>query len=373
MTTSWTARRAALAPPLEDPGALLRVAAARKLPGPDAPARLGEIVRDLSSSYNTRGTSAPSHLAARLGFSFARDVPKSGAAVAELVLTGRLSLGEAPLRVLDLGAGLGATTWGVVRALALAGASGAVEATLAEPDAGARGLGDALFRELGDPADGVRLAARWTSHGFDAPPPGPFDLVLLGQVVSEIARSRTDRVAFLVERLRRLATTALAPGGSLVVIEPALRERTRVLHEIRDGLADLVFAPCPRRGPCPMLARETDWCHEDLAVDLPAWLVPTARAAGLRHEGLTFSYLVVRTDGARVPGTHRLVGQPRETKGKVELDLCTERGLVRVDRLHRDRSEKNAHVDELARGDLLALPDLGEARRIGKDVEVAPA
>ena len=33
-----------------------------------------------------------------------------------------------------------------------------------------------------------------------------------------------------------------------------------------------------------MLAREGDWCHEDLPVDLPPWLVPVARADGTGYD-----------------------------------------------------------------------------------------
>src|SRR6202044_548425 len=84
------------------------------------------------------------------------------------------------------------------------------------------------------------------------------------------------------------------------------------------------------------LARETDWCHEDIDVDLPAWLVPVARAAGLRHEGLTFSYLVLRAPGPGAdrlvdhigasPGARRLrvVSNIVRTKGKREAYLCGE-------------------------------------------------
>src|SRR5580700_2681488 len=82
---------------------------------------------------------------------------------------------------------------------------------------------------------------------------------------------------------------------------------TRHSHRVRDAVLSTpatappssrspvtVFAPCLHAAPCPALARDSDWCHEDLDVDLPGWLVPVAKAAGLRHEGLTFSYLVLR-------------------------------------------------------------------------------
>ncbi len=366
MTPTWTARRVALAPPVEEPQPFERLAARRGFPGPSSPERLGALVRSLSSAYNTLGSSQPSHLAARLGFSFARDVPKAGAAVAELVLAGKLSL-DRPLRVLDVGAGLGATTWGVARALSAAGCSGTIDATMAEPDELARRLGEELGRELGAWTPRVAVAMRWVHHDFAALPHGPFDLVLLGQVLSELSSPGVERTSWLTARLAGLLADDVSEDGSLVVVEPALRARSRQLHAVRDALADRVFAPCTRAGPCPMLARASDWCHEDLAVDLPPWLVPTARAAGLRREGLSFSYLVLRNDGARVPGTHRLVGRPLHTKGKTELDLCGSEGLVRIARLDRDRSEPNALVDELERGELLSLTPTA---RISRTTEV---
>jgi len=82
---------------------------------------------------------------ARLGFSFARDVPKAAGAVRELVATGALGL-ERGLRVLDVGAGMGATTWGVARALSAASRTGPIEATWVDSDAVALEVGMAIVR-----------------------------------------------------------------------------------------------------------------------------------------------------------------------------------------------------------------------------------
>src|SRR4029077_13314265 len=127
-------------------------------------AELAACVARLSSAYNdpavARATIRDAG-AARLGFSFARDVPKGAAAVRELVATGTLASDRRPaaqterpaadrehandLRVLDLGAGLGATTWGLIRALegtlelSLAGRE--LDATWVDPDASALELG----------------------------------------------------------------------------------------------------------------------------------------------------------------------------------------------------------------------------------------
>src|ERR1700722_9396659 len=94
--------------------AIDRVARAHRWPTTAEPAQLGALVRALSDAYNAPvpppgravASSAPA-LAARLGFSFARDVPKAAAAVRELVASGELGgvgeqAGERPLRLLDL-------------------------------------------------------------------------------------------------------------------------------------------------------------------------------------------------------------------------------------------------------------------------------
>ncbi len=170
-----------------------------------------------------------------------------------------------------------------------------------------------------------------------------------------------------------------------MIVEPALRDRTRHLHRVRDALSAQgfrVFAPCLHAAPCPALVRETDWCHEDLRVDLPEWLVPVARAAALRHQGLTFSYLVLRKDGAGLvdaapaPSSGarlRVVSDEIRTKGKRETFLCGEfashgalvPGRARVTRLDRDATAENDAFARMSRGSVMVIdpaPGLDRAR-----------
>ncbi len=361
---------------------------------------LGQEVRSLSGLYNRIQTppvarpsggrstaeSAHSALAARLLFSFPRDVPKGAAAVRELVGAGLLAIpGSRPLRILDVGAGLGAMTWGAVRALEAAGQRGEVEALFADADPGALSLALEIVRRA--PPGGVSLRAdRARLVAGDKPPRGPFDLVLVGQLLSELDEElppgeRVVRHLALLESLLAVVSNQ----GSLVVVEPALRDRARHLHRLRDGWIAAgrpVFAPCLHQAPCPALASEDDWCHEDLAVNLPPWLVPVARAAGLRWEGLTFSYLVLRKDGSTLadllPGARlRVVSSLLRTKGKSEAFLCGrfEEGVARarLRRLDRDASQENQAWDELGRGALLSIEPAPQAGgRVGGDSLVRP-
>jgi ribosomal protein RSM22 (predicted rRNA methylase) len=362
--------------------------------------RLGRRIAELSAAYNegrAEGARTKLPLDARIAFSFPRDVAKGAGAVRELVASGALRLPrDRPLRVLDLGAGLGAMTWGLARALAAAAESGAegvtgrVEACLVDEDEAVLHAAEALGRAIGSAKllGGIEVAIRAergdVSRAGEAGRAwcaGGADLVFLGQVLSEIAPAADPdaRLAAQSTLLRELLTRAVAPGGALVIVEPALRDRTRHLHRLRDRLLELepgtrIVAPCLHAERCPALATETEWCHEDLPVDLPEWVVPLARAAGLRWQGLTFSYLVVarpdsRPDSSKTeaPGPRltqlrfRAVSELLRSKGKAELWICTDAGArTRIRRLDRHAGsgrgdENGVPFDRLRRGDVVTI------------------
>jgi SAM-dependent methyltransferase len=377
-------------------GTLDALALERGWPTSRDPARLSAQVAKLSAAYNARDLGplrSKEALSARLGFSFARDVPKAAGAVRELVATGNLSVpaGRA-LRVLDLGAGLGASTWGLWSALSQAApeARGRIDSVCVDDDASALSVASAIAtarRGIGALEVNIEpVLAKVTRGAREAQ--GSFDVVVLGQVLSELvpeAAAQADLVRSALDRA--------APDGSVVIIEPALRDRTRGLHALRDallaeagGAAPCVFAPCLHAAPCPALAAEGAWCHEDLDVDLPAWLAPIAAQAGLRWQGLTFSYLVLRKDGRSlrgpIPGSLvRLVSGPIVTKGKHEAFVCGDlvaagvpaTGRAKIRLLDRDARPANAAWQRASRGDLVRCdPPLDAAgARVGRDDRVA--
>src|SRR4051794_445246 len=80
--------------------------------------RLVELSRAYNAGLAGDGARALVPLAARIAFSFARDVPKGAGAVRELAVAGALAVPPGgSFRIVDLGAGLGAMTWGIARAL----------------------------------------------------------------------------------------------------------------------------------------------------------------------------------------------------------------------------------------------------------------
>ena len=365
----------ALVRPLESAweGVLDEVLAARKdgsVRSSGDVARLGPRIKELSRAYNAgeaegRRTKLP--IDARIAFSFPRDVPKGAAAVRELVASGWLAPRDRPLRILDLGAGLGAMTWGVVRALEASGARTEVEALLVDEDPSILQAAEAIARAAAKLDAPITLRVRTQTQSLASfVPKEQADVVFLGQVLSEMTPG-ADPVVRIEEHagiLRRLLETATVADGALVVVEPALRDRTRHLHAVRDRLAAegvTVFAPCLHAKACPILPDPVAWCHEDLAVDLPAWVVPLARAAGLRWQGLTFSYLVLRRDGKTMhvdaPYRFRAISELLPSKGKTEVFACTEQGRRdRVRRLERDEGKESGVLFEtLRRGDVVAL------------------
>jgi len=387
---------------------LSAVADARGWPTTHEPAKLGEKVARVSAAYNHEGHDAITALdrrdalAARAQFFFPRDIAKGWGAVRELVRTGMIGDPSRPLRILDLGAGIGAMTWGIARALAdEPNRTRSIEAVLVDGDAEALAVATEIAeqrKELGGVS--VKIETMRQISPFSASlVGGPFELVVAGQLLSEL-----DRECDAEERLKRHVRLirnwldALEPSGSLVIVEPALKDRTRHLHVIRDALAKdhlaTIFAPCLHSEPCPALLRDEDWCSEDRDIDLPEWLSAVARVAGLRWQGSTFSYLVLRKDEASLakfsaahPVRFRVVSDRITTKGKTEFYLCgtnvvggaDKTGRIRVTRLDRHESSVNKAWDEISRGSVVAIdppPIPREARdyeaRIDAATHVAP-
>ncbi|MCU0674201.1 MAG: methyltransferase domain-containing protein [Myxococcota bacterium] len=338
-----------------------------KLPRP-----LWELVAIVSDAYNRERetllgvtTSSSDGLQARLRFYLPRDSAKILSPLGELAQAGLLP--RRRWRVLDLGAGLGTTTLGAAR---VAGHLGVPGLDVLALDRDARAL-DA-FVELAKEHEALGVAPiALNARALDVTRlsdlrEGPFDLVLAGLVLNELDLETRHRVIESVAPL-------LAPDGAFVILEPALREITRGLHVLRDRIDASasamdaatrsswnVFAPCLRRGPCPMLETERDWCHEDEPFALPPKLAAVARDASLRFERLTYAYLTLRKDGCTLrdfvgEDARRVVSMPLVSKGKRELLVCDDAGRTLLRRLDREASEANADFGDSYRGDVLQV------------------
>jgi SAM-dependent methyltransferase len=245
-------------------------------------------------------------------------------------------------RILDLGAGPGPAAIAALDALG----------------------GDALLLDRSETAlaEARALDARLRTQAADLSQPlpqGPFDLVLAANV--------------LVEQEVRFPAS-----GTLVLLEPALRETGRALLETRDRLLAegwFAHAPCLTQRPCPALHSPKDWCTLEASWTPPRYFQQLADAVGLRaDERLSFAAVVLtRAAPVAKPGLWRVVGLPPPEKGKRRVWVCSDEGRLAAVRLDRDASEANSAFDDLRRGDLVQLGQVerrGDGLRLGKDSQV---
>jgi SAM-dependent methyltransferase len=281
-------------------------------------------------------------------------------------LQARGTISELPRRpraVLDLGSGPAPVAFAALDA-------GASEVTAADRSARALATARALAADAGEP-----LATREWNPARGRPlaelaPGRRFDLVTMGHVVNELFQGPDADVrrADLLEE----AAALLAPGGSLLVLEPALRDTSRALLRVRDLLVArgyAVRAPCLYRGACPALLRETDWCHAERAAEPPAIVAQIAKAAGLRREAVKMSYLVLAPKGegwAEPPAgrVFRIVSEPLPSKGRLRYMGCGPEGRMGLSLQEKHVADANRRFASLLRGDVVRVTG-GEPRGDG--------
>jgi hypothetical protein len=233
---------------------------------------------------------------------------------------------DRPRRILDLGAGTGAV------GTALRGYFGE-DLDLIEVDRVAA-TGGVRAGDVTDVASLCHLSVMRE----------PFDLAVSAHVLNElyVDMAASERLPRLAKLVKRWCEVLLAEVGTLILVEPALRETSRALLGVRDHLlaAGLhIVAPCFFTGPCPALLRERDWCHD--------------KAPNEHAHQVDFSYLVVRASGEPTsdPALFRIVSDPLPEKGRLKLFACGSSGRHPVVRLERHASSTNSDLDSLVRGD----------------------
>lgn len=271
----------------------------------------------------------------------------------------RQVLAELPSRprsVLDLGSGPGPVGFAALDA-------GAGQLTCADRSQPALDLAKRLAMEAEE-----ALATRvWDPARSNRLPEGQFDLITAGHLLNELygtgpkaIASRAELVEAMLERLR--------PGGSVVIIEPALRDTSRALLEVRDLLVAkgyAVRAPCMWRGPCPALIKPSDWCHAERSWNPPRLVEELSRAASLHKEALKMSYLVVAPKTEAWPALpegrlFRIVSEPLEGKGRQRYIGCGPEGRVGLALQDKHRTEANAAFFSLGRGEVVRVSNTEE-------------
>jgi SAM-dependent methyltransferase len=286
-----------------------------------------------------------------------------------------------PLRVLDLGSGPGVGALAVLEHLRQGGeaAHGGSEVLAVDRGSGALRDAEELWSRMDRPTAIPALTLRCQHLDLERPGRrapwtlGPCDLILLSNCLNELFRAAADPIARRARLLERLLE-ALAPDGTLLIVEPALRETTRALHHLRDRVvgrgAATVYSPCLHERPCPALAHPDDWCHEERPWTPPAMVQEIDREVGFIKDALKFSYLLLRKDGLtiveRSPAVYRVVSEVMAMKGEKRVWLCNETGRPLVGRLDKARSEANAPFDGWHRGAIVRVDRIERGRRVGR-------
>jgi SAM-dependent methyltransferase len=276
----------------------------------------------------------------------------------------RQALGELPRprEVLDLGSGPGPMSFAALDA-------GAAAVTSADRSKAALDLAKALATEATEP-----IATREWSPERPLPD-GQFDLVLMGHVINELFHDGKDVTASVLDKRAALLEQVLAkvkPRGSLLILEPALRDTSRALLQLRDRMVSrgyAVRAPCLFRGNCPALVKESDWCHAERDWKMPPTVEAIARLAGIHKDSLKMSYLALAPKGepwAEPPEGHlyRIVSEPLEGKGRLRFMGCGPEGRVGLAMQEKHQTEANKVFFKLPRGAVVKL-DVTEPRGDG--------
>jgi ribosomal protein RSM22 (predicted rRNA methylase) len=168
------------------------------------------------------------------------------------------------------------------------------------------------------------------------PPAGAPDLLLVSHVLAELGTDEEEALLAVAGEAR-----------SVLWVEPGNRSTSGRLGAVRARLIDRheVVAPCPHQGPCGALegGRGTAWCH---FFARPAGEVFTegrwaelGRELGIDLRALPYSFLALRQrlgEPLAAPARCRLLGRPRLTRGRAQLDVCDEHGVRVLDFLQRN-------------------------------------
>jgi SAM-dependent methyltransferase len=260
-------------------------------------------------------------------------------------------LANRPRKVLDLGSGPGPLGFAAMDA-------GASDVTCADRSSAAL----TLVRELATEAGEAVATREWDPVKKTALPDGTFDVVSMGHVLNELFGKGDAAIPKRADVLEA-ALAEVKPGGSLVVLEPALKETSRALLQVRDLMVSrgyAVRAPCLFRGDCPALVKPTDWCHADRPWQMPSAVEAIAKAAGLHKESLKMSYLVLAPKGEAWPTPppgrlFRIVSEPLEGKGRQRFIGCGPEGRVGLALQEKHRTDANGVFFKLKRGDVISV------------------
>lgn len=174
------------------------------------------------------------------------------------------------LRILDLGAGLGACGLGIIHALRTRGITASVELVALDHSQGKLQTLRTLAKEClpetvrihtvtGDMRQSVRLLAAES----------PFHLVICGFALNEVcalsAKSQLSGEPLMLQLIKKWRRS-LCPAGPILVLEPALEATSRTLASVSNALlsehTEIRLLPYYGTFPDPLSQDRHHWSHE---------------------------------------------------------------------------------------------------------------
>lgn len=225
-------------------------------------------------------------------------------------------------RALDLGSGPGPGAFALLEA-------GWKSVTAADRSAEALVLAQKLASK-----GGRHLETQvWEADAAGAPKlpaGGPWELIVAGHFLNELASGTSDRVARRAEFLKALAER-LSPGGKILILEPASHGPNADALALRDAVVAAgwsVSGPCFFQGACPARAANAA-CHDVLQWKVPHMVAQTARRAGIDKRELPFTWLLLSPTLLPTPDPAlvRVVSEPMLNKaGRRRVVACGAQG-----------------------------------------------
>ena len=302
----------------------------------------------------------------------------------ELSLHPKKILSKKLLKILDLGSGPGTTILGILDFFSNQKKMPSLEFTAIDSVAENLSIAKNLFKLF---TENINIDASLKTFKINIEkagtiPQDTYDIIILSNILNELFYEDNKRIAKRVSFLNTIIDKFLTPDGSCIIIEPALRETTRGMLDVRDNLMKngfKIYSPCLIDEPCPALLNPKDWCHEDIPWIPPVIIKELDKLTGLRKDSLKFSYLVLRKDKLSLTdvlekNSYRIVSEPLISKGKLEFYICGHGGRQLVTRLDKDETPSNIQFQKLQRGDIVSFRDLidrGNRFKIDKGTTVS--
>jgi ribosomal protein RSM22 (predicted rRNA methylase) len=367
---------------------LARVSPERNLRGDalaQAVVNLSRLFTTARPSLSPRYLDDPAHAAAYLSYFLPVNLSKIQVLLDELPNDIIQETPDRAMAVLDLGCGPGTGAVALLDWLWHRSPERAKSVSVLAADISETSLRDterlwkAYCQEVGIPNAGLRCVEGNLEHplkgdlGKQIVRGGPYDLMIMANCLNELFPTAGDPPVEWAAVVAQLLPF-LAPHGTIMIVEPALRQTARALHQMRNHLLKqglcAVYSPCLHEAACPALDHPDDWCHEERPWQTPPAIAALDQEVGFIKDALKFSYLLLRTDGrtivSRSPQTFRVVSELRELKGEKRAWLCNETGRPEVGRLDRKASPHNAAVDSWHRGAIVQIERIVRKEKEGK-------